>query len=630
MSGACHWVAAAMVAVACNAASPASTLHSLPGRVEQDTTAGATPQNAAALAPTHAQSSDAQSVLQHEPPCLSLPANRNAAGEAQLELHRRGLIKRLKPRWSVDEVPWLRSLGVPEVASELGALAAADDVAQEPQEAIFRPNWDPTHILSDGGVDGSGWSALPLMNRGQLLAAGCSHAPVTCSTLENLSPFLDPRPPVATEVGVRLLKLRPGAMLRPHHGPGGRLVAHLGVKVPPGATMSLANETVVWNEGEIIVFDDSFSHSAENVGTRARYILHITFPHPDIAASTAVAVPAAPAGKVIGSTNTSYVRLDFYDDCAVQATNLRNDSLQSALEPLLTLYNKVIDNRDTDWDTCTSASAVSSNVLRITAPHGYGTIDIGFTAFNEWVTFELKSLDAWNGDPEQRHLKFALMCPADICEVPGEYSVPGVGGAVVDGLFQGFRGAEGEYPDSTGFLTITSDWQHANQMWFAQNGFKVAYTLAPTAILPKVWAGVRANHPEIPKPNKNRARTWYWAGGTAATLDDTIALVKSMGVELIFFGSFMNNIGDYTSDPVRWPNGLGAIRDRIHAAGLQIGLHIISPGTTVCLDQMAGCKGNIHIDTLVSREHPELFVPQGPAPRDWYLLLLSYMEYSSY
>ena len=56
---------------------------------------------------------------------------------------------------------------------------------------------------------------------------------------------------------------------------------------------------------------------------------------------------------------------------------------------------------------------------------------------------------------------------------------------------------------------------------------------------PKVWAGVRANHPEIPKPNKNRARTWYWAGGNATTLDETIALVKSMGIELIFFGSFM-------------------------------------------------------------------------------------------
>ena len=44
-------------------------------------------------------------------------------------------------------------------------------------------------------------------------------------------------------------------------------------------------------------------------------------------------------------------------------------------------------------------------------------------------------------------------------------------------------------------------------------------------------AGVRANHPEIPKPNKNRARTWYWAGGDAANLDETIALVKSMGID---------------------------------------------------------------------------------------------------
>jgi hypothetical protein len=77
-------------------------------------------------------------------------------------------------------------------------------------------------------------------------------------------------------------------------------------------------------------------------------------------------------------------------------------------------------------------------------------------------------------------------------------------GATVDGLFQGFRGAEGHYPDSTGFLTISSDWQHANEMYFVESGWKVAYTLCPTAVLPKVWAGVRAQHPEIPKPNKVR------------------------------------------------------------------------------------------------------------------------------
>ena len=311
----------------------------------------------------------------------------------------------------------------------------------------------------------------------------------------------------------------------------------------------------------MLIFDDSVPHSASNPDAhRARYVLHITFPHPDIVPATAgtvvspfpqphgavddgypaaAAPPSPPAGPPIASTNTSHFRLAFFANCDVQVTNLRNASLQSVPEPLLTLYNKPSDNQDSDWDACTAATAVSDSTIRITAAHGYGTLDIGWTAFDSWVTFELKSLEAWTGDPKQRHLKFALMCPQDICQESKTYTVPGVGGAVVNGLFQGFRGAEGEYPDSTGFLTISSDWQHANSMYFVEENWKLAYTLAPTKILPKVWAGVRANHPEIPKPNKNRARTWYWAGGSAATLDETIALVKSMGIELIFFGSFM-------------------------------------------------------------------------------------------
>lgn len=99
-----------------------------------------------------------------------------------------------------------------------------------------------------------------------------------------------------------------------------------------------------------------------------------------------------------------------------------------------------------------------------------------------------------------------------------------------------------------------------------------------------------------------------------------------MGVELIFLGDATSNIGDYKADPARYPQGLGPIRDQIHAAGLQIGLHLISGGTTVCLDQMTtpwgaggrltSCKGT-NTDTLVSRNHPEIMVPQGVAPRDW-------------
>jgi hypothetical protein len=246
-------------------------------------------------------------------------------------------------------------------------------------------------------------------------------------------------------------------------------------------------------------------------------------------------------------------------------TNLRNQA-QSVPQPLVKLYNRVADNQDSDWDACVSAAALpgtagganGSGSLRITANHSYGTLDIGFAPFHgeraaAWVTFSLIDLTAWKGDPVQRHVKFALMCPSDICAAsPAIYPNREKNlGNNVNGLFQGWRGAEGHYPDSTGFLTISSDCKSArsqclllasnhahvatgqqqNEMYFAHSGWKVAYTLAPTAVLPKVWAGVRANHPEIPKPNKNRARTWYWAGGDAANLDETIALVKSMGID---------------------------------------------------------------------------------------------------
>eukprot|EP01052_Picozoa_sp_SAG31_P049456 SAG31_NODE_10844_length_1091_cov_1.854839_1_plen_176_part_10 len=148
-------------------------------------------------------------------------------------------VRTRKPVWSLDQLPWLRALSQNgAVASELQALADADEDAG----TVFRPNYDPTGISTDisrnsAGEISSDWQGLPLMNRGQLLPQGCSLAPVTCAALQAYAnPYLIPRPPDATEVGVRVLKLLPGSKLRPHHGPGGRLVAHLGVRIPVGAT----------------------------------------------------------------------------------------------------------------------------------------------------------------------------------------------------------------------------------------------------------------------------------------------------------------------------------------------------------------------------------------------------------
>ena len=102
---------------------------------------------------------------------------------------------------------------------------------------------------------------------------------------------------------------------------------------------------------------------------------------------------------------------------------------------------------------------------------------------------------------------------------------------------------------------------------------------------------------------------------------------------------YMTNVGDYQVNKLVWPNGLGEIRDRLAPHGLELGLHMLSSGTSVCMDQMAGpdvpgqppggpwyswpsrlgsCKGSIMMDTVVSRTRPELFVPQGITSRVWH------------
>ena len=114
----------------------------------------------------------------------------------------------------------------------------------------------------------------------------------------------------------------------------------------------------------------------------------------------------------------------------------------------------------------------------------------------------------------------------------------------------------------------------------------------------------------------------------------------------------LSNIGDYSPDLAKWPSGIGAAKSRITAAGLEIGLHMISPGASVCLEQMdkgwrpygtcieesctpacgvchRGCKNNRvpqaanewqaqNIDTNASRNLAHLMVPQGPTPETFY------------
>jgi hypothetical protein len=119
-------------------------------------------------------------------------------------------------------VAWLSKLRSPAVLAELKALASGGGLG-----------FDGSHLdssLVEAGGD-IGWMSYPILNKGHFVAGHCNALPATCAVLAGLRAELSPIPGVSEEVGVRINRLMPGTLLRRHKGPGGRLVAHVGIQV---------------------------------------------------------------------------------------------------------------------------------------------------------------------------------------------------------------------------------------------------------------------------------------------------------------------------------------------------------------------------------------------------------------
>merc|ERR1739845_125938 len=117
-----------------------------------------------------------------------------------------------------------------------------------------------------------------MFRNAQSMPSVCAHAPKTCALLAS-------RPEVANchmgGSGAGFLRMRPGGRLKPHFGNAPRLSAHLALIVPPGEIrMSVGYESVRWQEGRVIVFDDTYIHSVTHNGDEPRYVLNVWMCHP--------------------------------------------------------------------------------------------------------------------------------------------------------------------------------------------------------------------------------------------------------------------------------------------------------------------------------------------------------------
>lgn len=174
------------------------------------------------------------------------------------------------------DYPWAAAIeaATEAVCAELGAFLADGGDAFQPyvQRAPGRPN--KAHSL----LDDPSWGALYLWRDGAPTDQA-AHFPATMAALGHAPmPAIKGRSPVAL-----FSRLRPGTHILPHNGMiNTRLICHLPLVVPGDCALRVGNATRAWQEGRLMIFDDSIEHEAWNRSEADRTILLFEIWRPEL------------------------------------------------------------------------------------------------------------------------------------------------------------------------------------------------------------------------------------------------------------------------------------------------------------------------------------------------------------
>jgi aspartyl/asparaginyl beta-hydroxylase (cupin superfamily) len=128
-------------------------------------------------------------------------------------------------------------------------------------------------------ADSFDWSSIHLIKAGKCNQELLAKCPKTHAVLDKLPmPVLDGNAP---EVFLSVLK--PGAEIKPHYGLSNiKLTVHLGLEIPNDCAIRVGTETQSWENGKVLIFDDSFKHEAWNHSDSERKVLILELWHPDL------------------------------------------------------------------------------------------------------------------------------------------------------------------------------------------------------------------------------------------------------------------------------------------------------------------------------------------------------------
>jgi aspartyl/asparaginyl beta-hydroxylase (cupin superfamily) len=178
------------------------------------------------------------------------------------------------------------------IRAELQAVLAAGTEGFRPyiQSDSSRPRMDDNHLL-----DNRDWSALFLCENGRRFEDVIARCPATWNALQPA-----PLPRIANSPTVMFSLLRAGARIAPHTGThNARLTCHLPLIVPPNCGFRVGSETRQWQEGKVLVFDDTIEHEAWNDSGEDRVVLIFDVWRPELSEQERQEVAALLAGPAL-------------------------------------------------------------------------------------------------------------------------------------------------------------------------------------------------------------------------------------------------------------------------------------------------------------------------------------------
>ncbi|XP_066982296.1 aspartyl/asparaginyl beta-hydroxylase-like isoform X7 [Macrobrachium rosenbergii] len=175
-----------------------------------------------------------------------------------------------QPIWTVEQTTYTEFFRKLEANWETIRDEAVALLTEPPQDG-FRPESENLQARGD-------WKQYEMFSRGRKITANCVKAKVTCSLIEYFLPAAG-----CKRGQVKFSVMDPDTHVHAHTGPTNcRLRAHLGLVVPSGVHLRVADQMVSWEEGKIIVFDDSWEHEVWHNGTTKRLVLIVDVWHPEL------------------------------------------------------------------------------------------------------------------------------------------------------------------------------------------------------------------------------------------------------------------------------------------------------------------------------------------------------------